>query len=197
MRNSMPATLPQPPASASPTRTELSVTGMTCQNCARHVGEALQTVPGVGSATVSLQDQRASVRWLPQAAPDHSALIESLRDAGYTGQLIEPSQQKSEHECHSSAWESTLWLALAATAYLMLGEWGLGLQRQGWFRWSAFAVATLVQVFAGSHFYQGAWNQLKLGRSNMDTLVALGSSTAYLYSVFLLFSGSSAHLYFM
>src|ERR1044071_330067 len=124
MRNSMAATLTSPDsASASPQlRSELEVTGMTCQNCARHVGEALQQVPGVSSATVSLQDERASVRWSPQAHPNQEALLESLERAGYTGRLIERPSENAEDKCHASGWGTTLWLALAGTAYLMLGE---------------------------------------------------------------------------
>ncbi|HXJ73613.1 MAG TPA: HAD-IC family P-type ATPase, partial [Candidatus Dormibacteraeota bacterium] len=59
------------------------------------------------------------------------------------------------------------------------------------------ALATLVQFGPGLQFYRGAWNQLRAGSSNMDTLVALGSTTAFVYSVWALFSGTGAHLYFM
>ena len=54
-----------------------------------------------------------------------------------------------------------------------------------------------MQVFAGARFYRGAWGQLKVGRSNMDTLVALGSTTAFAYSAWALFSGLGGHVYFM
>src|SRR5262249_655817 len=66
-----------------------------------------------------------------------------------------------------------------------------------WFRWTSFGLATMVQVFAGGPFYRGAWNQLKAGSSNMDTLVALGSTTAFAYSVWALLSGQPGHIYFM
>ena len=68
---------------------------------------------------------------------------------------------------------------------------------QNWFRWFSFALASVVQIFAGAQFYRGAWRQLKVGSSNMDTLVALGSTTAYGYSLWALFAGGSGHLYFM
>ena len=157
MRNSMATTLERPDSTRAPTpfHSALQVKGMTCQNCARQVGEALQNVPGVSSATVSLQDARATVRWLPQSHPDQEALLRSLNQAGYEGRVIERPSEQPEHECHSSAWESTLWLALSGTAYLMLGEWAFRLEREAWFRWSALAVATLVQVFAGTRFYRG------------------------------------------
>jgi len=68
---------------------------------------------------------------------------------------------------------------------------------QSWFQWFAFALAGAVQIFAGAKFYRGAWNQLKIGSSNMDTLVALGSTTAFGYSAWALLSGLGGHLYFM
>jgi len=68
---------------------------------------------------------------------------------------------------------------------------------QPWFQWTAFVLAGVVQVFGGAPFYRGAWNQLKAGSSNMDTLVALGSTTAFGYSTWALLFGSGGHLYFM
>ena len=197
----MPATA-QPKPSATQTassRIELQVSGMTCQNCARHAREALEKVPGVRSAVVSLPEERASVQWQSDSSPDTEALMESLKAAGYPARVLQPKAATDAHgdECHSAAWELNLWIGVAGMLLLMIGEWGFRLEDQVWFRWSAFAVATVVQVFAGARFYRGAWNQLRAGSSNMDTLVALGSTTAYLYSAFLLFSGSAAHLYFM
>ena len=55
-----------------------------------------------------------------------------------------------------------------------------------WFQWLAFALAGVVQIFCGAQFYRGAWRQLKVGSSNMDTLVALGSTTAFGYSAWAL-----------
>src|SRR6185369_4689818 len=66
-----------------------------------------------------------------------------------------------------------------------------------WFPWLAFALAALVQIFSGAPFYRGAWRQLKTGSYNMDTLVALGSTTAFGYSAWALLSGRGGHLYFM
>src|SRR5262249_7179034 len=66
-----------------------------------------------------------------------------------------------------------------------------------WFRWLAFGLAAIVQVTGGARFYVGAWRQLKAGSSNMDTLVALGSTTAFSYSVWFLFLAGTGHLYFM
>ena len=79
----------------------------------------------------------------------------------------------------------------------MLGEWAFRLGVERWFQWTAFALALPVQVVCGARFYVGAWRQLRAGSSNMDTLVALGSTTAFGFSAWALFTGWHGHLYFM
>jgi Cu+-exporting ATPase len=105
-----------------------------------------------------------------------------------------------------AGWQLNLWVGVLGTVPLMVGEWVLGLGTTTWFQWCSLALAGVVQVFAGARFYRGAWAQLKVGRSNMDTLVALGSTTAFAYSAWALFSGFSTwallsgvggHVYFM
>jgi Cu+-exporting ATPase len=66
-----------------------------------------------------------------------------------------------------------------------------------WFHWVAFALALPVQILGGARFYRGAWRQLKVGGSNMDTLVSLGSTAAFGYSLWALLWGVGGHLYFM
>ena len=94
-------------------------------------------------------------------------------------------------------WRLNLWVGLLGTAPIMLGEWVFGLGMTRWFQWCSFALAGAVQILAGARFYRGAWGQLKVGSSNMDTLVALGSTTAFAYSTWALFSGPGGHVYFM
>ena len=94
-------------------------------------------------------------------------------------------------------WRLNLWVGVLGTAPLMLGEWVFGLGMTRWFQWCSFALAGAVQILAGARFYRGAWGQLKAGRSNMDTLVALGSTTAFAYSTWALFSRPGGHVYFM
>ncbi len=167
---------------------------MTCQNCARHVREAIVAVPGVKEAKVELEQGRAQVRW--SAAPDLPAVLRSLEQAGYPGRVQEP-EHEHEAEHHGSGWKSGLILGLTVTLILMALEWGARVGTTRWYQWLSFALVLPVQVWAGRPFYQGAWRQLKQGRSNMDTLVALGSTTAFLYSVFGLFAGWPGHLFFM
>ena len=169
---------------------------MNCNNCARHVTEAIQSVPGVRSATVILDAGRASVRWNSGAEQNVSAVIEAVQKAGYTAKEIQADTSAGCETRHAS-WQINLWLGTGVTTALMAGEWGFGVGLEPWFQWLAFALAGAVQIFAGGNFYRGAWNQLKIGRSNMDTLVALGSTTAFGYSAWALLGGVSGHVYFM
>ncbi len=194
-------TIPSPTTIAGkrPNLTELAINGMNCSNCVRHVTEALQGVPGVASAMVSLENNRAAIRWISSDAGDVSSLVRAVKDAGYEATPLEPAQQAGAgHAAHKeSLWSTNVLLGIVPTALLMIGEWLLGLSNQSWYRWVSFALASLVQFGPGRHFYRGAWNQLKVRSSNMDTLVALGSTTAFVYSVMALFAGTTGHLYFM
>lgn len=182
--------------------TELAVEGMSCSNCARHVTEAIQSVSGVANATVNLDAGRASVRWNGQAPADLAKVVQAVEAAGYKAKVLDGAAPENGHshdhgQDRQSGWHWNLWIGLLGTIALMLGEWVFNWGLRPWFRWVEFGVATIVQILAGGRFYQGAWRQLKAARSNMDTLVALGSTTAYAYSVWALFSVWSGHLYFM
>jgi Cu+-exporting ATPase len=176
--------------------TSLQVNGMNCQNCARHVTEAIQGVPGVHSASVILETGRADVRWNSGAQQNVPAIIESVKLAGYKAKEI-PAGTSACRDAGHKNWQLNLWLGVFVTAFLMIGKWIFSLGPKPWFQWLSFALAGAVQIFAGAPFYRGAWNQLKRGSSDMDTLVALGSTTAFGYSTWALFGGAGGHVYFM
>ncbi len=208
-----PGARPGADGSVASRQTRLAVTGMTCGNCARHVTEAIQSVPGVHSATVSLDANEASVRWAPGVEPKVPDVIRAVAKAGYSARAIEAQRHAGGDAgapSHSAGapghdhgqrklagWQLNLWIGVLGTLPLMAGEWIFGLGSARWFQWLAFALAGMVQVFAGARFYRGAWNQLKVASSNMDTLVALGSTTAFAYSAWALLSGMGGHVYFM
>jgi Cu+-exporting ATPase len=176
--------------------TELEVTGMTCGHCAQRVTEAIQGVAGVRSATVSLESSQAQVRWQPDAGPDVEAVIRAVERAGYKAGVVQ-ARAHDHGERKLAGWQLNLMIGVPGVLLMMIGEWVLGLGMEGWYRWFSFAVAGIVQVFAGARFYRGAWGQLKAGSANMDMLVALGSTTAFAYSAWALSSGRAGHLYFM
>ncbi len=169
---------------------------MTCGNCARHVTEAIQAVAGVRTALVNLDTHAAKVFWTAHTEPDVRAVIQAVEKEGFGAKIREAgTHDPTEHKL--AGWELNLWLGVPVTILLMAGEWALGWGTAGWFQWISFILAGLVQVLAGARFYRGAWGQLKVGHSNMDTLVALGSTTAFGFSTWALLSGHAGHLYFM
>ncbi len=189
--------MPREPAGGTQSRpvTDLAVTGMTCANCARHVAQAIQAVPGVQSAAVNLEANQATVRWKNGGKGDVAAVLSAVAEAGYGATVIEAGSQ--DQSTKLAGWGLNLAVGLPVTALLMLGEWAFGLAMTPWFQWAAFGLAGLVQVVGGARFYRGAWGQLRVGGSNMDTLVALGSTTAFGYSAWALLAGHGGHVYFM
>ncbi|HYE33717.1 MAG TPA: cation-translocating P-type ATPase [Methylomirabilota bacterium] len=173
--------------------------GMTCQGCARSVGEAARSVPGVAGARVDLAQNTLFITWAPTAIKDSAKVVQALDQAGYTASLLNSGTDspKQSEWSPTAGWKFNLVFGGIATVLLIVAEWVFGLGMTRWYHWAAFAIATPVQLLCGSRFYIGAWNQLKRRDSNMDTLVALGSTTAYVYSVYLLFRGSHGHVYFM
>ena len=175
--------------------TELHVTGMTCNNCARKVTEAAQKIPGVHSVSASVATERASVRWNTAEAKNVPEILVAIAKAGFAAKEI--ASEKSGDPSRKNRWQWNLILGLAVTVALMIGEWVFHLMMADWFRWLSFALAAAVQIFCGAQFYRGAWRQIKVGQSNMDTLVTLGSTTAFGFSCWVLFRGAGGHIYFM
>ena len=193
-----PRSTPQPPLG---TPTELKIEGMDCGNCVRSVTEALQGVAGVSRAAVDLRSATARTYWLPGQPAEPERLIAAVKKAGYRARLPESPESAgqpgaSETPAAGNPWKTALWLGVPATVLLLAGDWvaGWGMHRP--FQWVAAALATAVQAGVGWRFYRGAWRQAQAGRSNMDTLVSLGSSTAYLWSLWLFFTQPHAHLFF-
>jgi Cu+-exporting ATPase len=175
--------------------TQLAVSGLTCNNCARKVTGIIQGFATVASVGVDLEQERATIRWKSGAEPDLEAILRSLDSAGYRSRVLQAGERQAAGMM--GGWTVNLAVGIPITAVLMLGEWVFQLHEARWFAWVGFILASVVQVVAGGKFYKGAWAQLKAGSSNMDTLVALGSSTAFGYSAWALFAGWHGHLYFM
>src|SRR5579862_4000241 len=98
------------PAEANNLSTELAVTGMTCGNCARHVTEAIQSVPGVRSATVSLDSQRASVLWAPSGEHNVPGLIQAIENEGYGAKVV-AADEHDHGQQHLAGWHMNLVIA--------------------------------------------------------------------------------------
>ena len=188
-------------------RVELPVTGMTCANCALTIERVLTRLDGVVSVSVNLATERASVEYLPGVV-SLAAIRQAIRDAGYdvvvagegeTAQDVERAAREAEvREQTRKFWVGVafslpLLLLSMGRDFGLLGEWAYA----AWVNWLFLFLATPVQFYVGSDYYVGAYKSLRAGSANMDVLVALGSSTAYFYSVgVLLLPGLGGHVYF-
>jgi Cu+-exporting ATPase len=173
----------------------LPIEGMTCASCARRVERALAAVPGVRSAAVNLALERAEVAFDPAAA-DAARLTAAVRAIGYGVGETTPAEALEEGRAE-------LWRLVAATALTLPLLLPMLLSGLGWGGhlpvWLELMLATPVQLVIGARFYRGAWHALRARSGNMDLLVALGTSAAYFYSLWLVLRhGAMAmgHLYF-
>ncbi len=163
----------------------LAIGDMTCASCVGHVEKALSGVVGVTKANVNLATERATVEYLRGAA-GMADMRRAVEDAGYS--LVaalgdEPDEAATPQDVAVLRDKFVVSLAAAAAIMVLMavGSVGDGLPFRVDFL--LLAMATPVQIWAGSQFYRGAWGALKHGTSNMNTLIAVGTSVAYLYSV--------------
>jgi Cu+-exporting ATPase len=184
---------------AAERRTWFRVEGMTCQNCVRHAREAAESVTGAAAASVNLDTGRLRVRWTEGSVPDPESVMAAVRKAGFSASIIaDPGNAAVPSAVPGAGWRFNVYFGGTVTLILMIAEWGLGWMHRPWYPLLAFALAAPVQVFCGGRFYRGAWNQLKQGASNMDTLVSLGSTAAFGFSAWIVFGGPrGGHVFFM
>src|SRR5215203_3766000 len=160
---------------------------MTCASCVGRVERALKKVPGVLEANVNLANEKATVRYLAGEV-DHRDLEMAIEGAGYGLVRGEEFSAEDSHESEYKKLKSDFLLAAALTALILAGSLPkmLGFEPlilMMWLNFVLLGLATPVQFWAGRRFYRGAWGALKHGQANMNTLVVMGTSAAYLYSV--------------
>lgn len=184
----------------------LSITGMMCAGCVGAVEHALQSVEGVETANVNLAERTALVAGNPM--PED--LVSAVKQAGYDAAIMQGRQAEAEKAAAEAAYYKTLWrrvwVAAVPGVFLMLGDMVLhvlpAMHGSGRWFWLLLGLITLgVLIYSGGHFFRGAWQQLKHHASNMDTLIALGTGTAWLYSMLVLlfpraFPSLAQHAYF-
>jgi len=181
---------PAPPAAgAGPSLSPvvLPIRGMHCAACVGAVERALARVPGVASATVNLATEQAAVAYDPRRA-SVAALRRAVSGAGY--EALEPADREALERARADERRRLarrLTVSAALTAPLLVlsmgPELGLPIPHGPGMRLVLWALATPVQLWAASGFYAGARNALRNRTSDMNTLVALGTSAAYLYSL--------------
>jgi Cu+-exporting ATPase len=183
---------PAAPAIEPTERATLRVEGMTCASCVSVVERALRRVPGVMTATVNLAAESANVEYLPTVA-NPSDLVRGVERAGYGARPLESADGAADslaeqHALELRALTVKAGVALGAAALLMLGsfrtmfawDWVPSLLAAPYFQW---ALATPVQFWAGAQFNRGAASAARHRTTNMNTLIAVGTSAAYFASV--------------
>ncbi len=164
----------------------LSIAGMSCAGCVASVEKALQAVPGVTSASVNFAEHTAVIRGDVAA----QALVQAVRDAGYDAAELRGIDDGREREAAERAHTRRLLRQAAVAAAVGFPLFAAGLL--GWLPsietgrgfWFVVGLATLaVLIQAGGHFFTGAWKAFRHHDANMDTLIALGTGSAWLYSM--------------
>ncbi len=195
---------------------ELPLLGMTCANCASTIERKLNTVVGVLEAAVNYASEKATVRYAIGVLT-RADLVAAVQQAGYDvvdplGEGADGTAADAEAEARAREirhqwtrfivgviFSLPLFLFSMARDFNLVGHWA----HATWTNWVLLALATPVQFYVGWDYYDGAAKSLRNGSANMDVLVAMGSTVAYVYSLAVLladtFWNSSAlgeHVYF-
>jgi len=184
--------------------TDLAVTGMHCANCTNTITRTLKRLDGVIDASTSYASERTHFIYLPSII-EMEEIKHAIENAGYG--VVEEStfsedtlQQSQQQEANHRKYQ--LIIGAICSALIMLFDMGhmvgLNIHFPGQ-HWASAALATVVMIYLGRDYAASAWNALKNFTSNMDTLVIMGSSVAYFYSLTILVFGLDLmrfHLYF-
>lgn len=168
----------QRPASGNPRFLKhiLEIKGMHCASCVGRVERALSKVPGVELAVVSLLGEKASVQASDQVSGHQ--LVAAVEKAGF---------QASPDQVLAPPALLPRWIVGLTLGGLVMGAMSAGVHLNPWFE---LAAASLVQIWGGAPLYSNAWKAARSGSTTMDTLVVLGSSLAYGYSLVSLLQGA-------
>ncbi|EOM7064110.1 copper-exporting P-type ATPase CopA [Escherichia coli] len=166
----------------------LLITGMSCASCVSRVQNALLSTPGVTQARVNLAERTAMVMGNASA----SDLVKAVEKAGYGAEIIEDDLKRRERQQQTNLiiikrfrWQAIIALLVGISVMIwgMIGE-NMIVTEENRTMWLITGLVTLaVMVFTGGHFYYGMWKSLKNRTATMDTLVALGTGVAWLYSI--------------
>ena len=176
---------------------EVDIVGMHCASCSTIIEKTLNKKEGV-KATVNLTTNKASVNF-DEKTSSEKEIIESINKRGYGASIAsenEDLQAKQDKEIKSLRKKLYFSLSLAIPAFIvgMVFMWmGIMLPYHDYILW---ALATPIQFYIGWTFYKGAWAALKNKSANMDTLVVLGTSAAYIFSVYAVLFQPSLGQYF-
>ena len=168
----------------------LLIHGMHCSSCSLIIEREIKKLPGVKSANVNFAAEKAAVIYNPESQTTDK-IISAIKKAGYSADI--PSANPNENkqvEAEISLWKKFIISAIFSLPmlYFMLLDffnWLPGAKiLPPYFGIISFILATPIQFKIGQSFYKGAWSALRMKTFNMDSLIAIGTSTAYFYSLF-------------
>lgn len=180
------------------------VLNMTCAACASSSQNILSYVPGVVAASVNYGNGKGVIEYLPEVATPQS-MKSALQEVGYDLLIEEEeaSYENLEHireENYKQLRQHTTWAVALAVPLVVIGMFFM---HAPYANWAMLILATPILFVFGQRFFVGAWKQAKHRSANMDTLVALSTGIAYLFSLFNMFypgfwesRGLEAHVYF-
>ena len=177
----------------------LALTGMTCAACAARIETVLNRLPGV-EASVNFAAEKANVHYTAEV--DTDALIAAVRRAGYDASIATSATRETERARKTADYQHELrrfGISVLLTLPLLaqMGAMFTGEHQDVLPRWLQLTLATPVQFWIGWRFYVGAYHSLRGGAGNMDVLVALGTTMAYLFSLVVTVAGlHHQHVYF-
>ncbi|MQR98413.1 heavy metal translocating P-type ATPase [Gluconobacter aidae] len=176
---------------------DLSLSGMTCAACAARIEKILNRQPSV-RASVNFAAERAHINYIPGVV-EPADLIGTIEKAGFGAARLDEGPREDPKAKRAAIWKRernrfilTLILSLPLFAEMVgmfFGRMIVPVPAQ-------FLFATIVQFVCGAHLYRRAWNAVRGGSANMDVLVVLGTSIAWLFSAVVMVFGLHQHVYF-
>lgn len=176
----------------------LKLRGMNCASCANTIEDAIRSVPGVNECSVNFGAEQATVAYDPKKT-DPAAICDAVDAVGYSAQPVqdddlfaaEDDAEQQARQAENRALVRKVWVGGIVSTVLVIGSLpmmtGLSIPFiPMWMHnpWLQLVLATPVLFWCGASFFINAWKALKRHTATMDTLVAIGTGTAYLYSLF-------------
>ena len=181
-------------------KVELALMGMSCASCAAKIEKTLKNLPGVSNASVNFAAETAIVEYDSNEI-DTEKMIKAIKDIGYdakekTGVGIDTGKEIKEKEINTLRklviYSAILTVPLVIPMILRMFKISGGILDNPWLQ---VFLSSPVQFIVGFRYYKGAWNNLKNMTANMDTLVAMGTSVAYFYSLYNVFTKPSHEIH--
>ena len=186
-------------------KAELQIQGLSDDNDVRRIEKTISSLQGVDSVLVNLVTGKTQITYIPTVI-SQKELRAAIKNVGFNSLELGGNSEDAEatarqFEINQQKKFLTIGLIFTIPLFLLsmandLGFTPMSIAHAPWMNWVMLALATPVQFYVGWQYYVGAYKSLRNGSANMDVLVALGSSAAYLYSLPVTFGLISGHVYF-